>query len=142
MGPSTHATRKIDNSKSARRKLNKVKRARRRSFSFPFRFAPLRSASLLTFLTFAFAFVLLAEVFCQSSGHEAHGYELKRQQLSIQQYSTSTINNTITTTSSTNRLFAENLVVLGILQPVPCIKPIPTHEKIFAVGKSGPKRHF
>ena len=38
-----------------------------------------------------------------------------------------------------NRVFAENLVGLGFLQSVSCIKSIPTHEKLFAVGKSGSK---
>ena len=38
--------------------------------------------------------------------------------------------------------FAENLVGLGFLQSVSCIKPIPTHEKLFAVGKSGPNATF
>ena len=37
------------------------------------------------------------------------------------------------------RVFAENLVGLGFLWCVPYIKPILTQEKIFAVGKSGPK---
>ena len=32
--------------------------------------------------------------------------------------------------------------MLGFLQSVSCIKPIPTHEKIFAVGKSGPNATF
>ena len=31
---------------------------------------------------------------------------------------------------------------LGFLQSVSYIKPIPTHEKIFAVGKSGPNAAF
>ena len=33
------------------------------------------------------------------------------------------------------RVFAKNLIGLGFLWPVSYIKPIPTHEKIFAVGK-------
>ena len=41
-------------------------------------------------------------------------------------------------TSSTNRVFAENLVGLGFLYSVSYIKSIPAHEKIFAVGKSCP----
>ena len=40
------------------------------------------------------------------------------------------------------RVFAENLVGLGFLQSVSYIKPIPTHEKIFAVGKSAPTATF
>ena len=32
---------------------------------------------------------------------------------------------------------ADNLVGLGLLQSVSYIKPILTHEKLFAVGKSG-----
>ena len=36
------------------------------------------------------------------------------------------------------RVFAENLVGLGFLYSVSYINPIPTHEKLFAVGKSGP----
>ena len=39
-------------------------------------------------------------------------------------------------------LGAENLVALGFLQSVSYIKPVPTHEKIFAVGKSGPNATF
>ena len=39
-------------------------------------------------------------------------------------------------------MFAENLVGLGFLQSVSCVKPIPTHEKILAVGKSGPIATF
>ena len=35
-----------------------------------------------------------------------------------------------------------SLVGLGFLQSVSYIKPIPTHEKIFAVGKKWPKCHF
>ena len=38
-------------------------------------------------------------------------------------------------------MLAENLVGLG-LQSVSYIKPIPTYEKIFAVGKSGPNAPF
>ena len=34
-------------------------------------------------------------------------------------------------------VFAENLVGLGFLQSVSQIKQIPTHEKVFAVGKRG-----
>ena len=34
---------------------------------------------------------------------------------------------------SKNRVFADNLVGLGFLQPVSYIKPLPTHEKLFAV---------
>ena len=40
------------------------------------------------------------------------------------------------------RVFAGNLFGLGFLQHVSCIKPIPNHEKIFAVGKSGPNATF
>ena len=36
-------------------------------------------------------------------------------------------------------VFAENVVGLGFLQPVSYIKPISTHEKVFAVGKKWPK---
>ena len=39
-------------------------------------------------------------------------------------------------------MFAENLVGLGFLQSVSYIKSIPAHEKIFSVGKSGPKAAF
>ena len=39
-------------------------------------------------------------------------------------------------------MFAENLVGLGFLQSFSYIKPIPTHEKMFAVGKSGPNATF
>ena len=35
-------------------------------------------------------------------------------------------------------VFAENLVGIGFLYSVSYIKSIPTHEKLFAVGKSGP----
>ena len=35
-------------------------------------------------------------------------------------------------------MFAENLVGLGFLKSVSYIKSIPTHEKLFALGKSGP----
>ena len=35
-----------------------------------------------------------------------------------------------------------NLVGLGLLQSVSCIKSIPTHEKLLAVGKSGPIATF
>ena len=41
-----------------------------------------------------------------------------------------------------NRVFAENLVRLAFLQPVSYIKHIPTHEKLFAAGKSGPNATF
>ena len=41
-----------------------------------------------------------------------------------------------------NRVFAENLVGLGFLQSVSYIKPIPTHERLFTVGKSGPNATF
>ena len=34
-------------------------------------------------------------------------------------------------------MFEENLVGLGLLWSVSYVKPIPSHEKIFAVGKSG-----
>ena len=40
------------------------------------------------------------------------------------------------------RVFGDNSVVLGLLQSVSYIKPIPTHEKIYAVGKSGPNATF
>ena len=40
------------------------------------------------------------------------------------------------------RVFAENLVGLGFLLSVSYIKPILTHEKLFAVGKSGPNATF
>ena len=39
-------------------------------------------------------------------------------------------------------MFAENLVGLGLLLSVSYIKSIPTHEKVFAVGKSGPNATF
>ena len=39
-------------------------------------------------------------------------------------------------------MFAENLVGLGFLGSVSYRKPIPTHEKLFAVGKSGPNATF
>ena len=39
-------------------------------------------------------------------------------------------------------MFAENLFGLGFLQSVSYMKPVPTHEKIFAVGKKWPKCHF
>ena len=39
------------------------------------------------------------------------------------------------------RVFAENLIGLSVFL-FPIIKSLPTHEKIFAVGKSGPKCHF
>ena len=39
-------------------------------------------------------------------------------------------------------MLAENLVGLGFLWSVSYIKSIPTHEKIFAVGKSGPNATF
>ena len=41
-----------------------------------------------------------------------------------------------------NRVFAENSVGLGFLYSVCYMKPIPTHEKVFAVGKKWPKCHF
>ena len=37
-----------------------------------------------------------------------------------------------------NRVLTKNLVALGFLWSVSYVKPIPTHEKLFAVGKSGP----
>ena len=40
------------------------------------------------------------------------------------------------------RVFAENLIGLGFLQSVSYIAPIPTHEKMFAVGKRGPNATF
>ena len=40
------------------------------------------------------------------------------------------------------RVFAENLVELGFLQSVSYIKSVPTHEKEFAEGKSGPNATF
>ena len=42
------------------------------------------------------------------------------------------------TTLSVNRVFAENLAGLGFLYSVSYMKSIPTHEKLFAVGKSDP----
>ena len=39
-------------------------------------------------------------------------------------------------------MFAETLVGLGFLWSVSYIKSIPTHEKLFAVGKSGPNATF
>ena len=39
-------------------------------------------------------------------------------------------------------MFASNFSGLGFLQSVSYIKPILTHEKIFAVGKSGPNATF
>ena len=39
-------------------------------------------------------------------------------------------------------VFAENLVGIGFLYSVSYIKSIPTHEKLFAVGKSGPNSTF
>ena len=41
-----------------------------------------------------------------------------------------------------NRVVAENLVGLGFLQSVSYIKPIITHEELFAVGKSDPNATF
>ena len=41
-----------------------------------------------------------------------------------------------------SRVFAGNLVALGFLQSVSYIKPIMTHENLFAVGKSGPNATF
>ena len=42
-----------------------------------------------------------------------------------------------------SRVLAENLVALGFLQSVSEIKSMPTHEKLFAVGKKcGPNAHF
>ena len=38
--------------------------------------------------------------------------------------------------------FADNLVGLGLLLSVSHIQPIPTHEKLLAVGKRGPKATF
>ena len=43
---------------------------------------------------------------------------------------------------SFSSVFAENLVGLGFLYSVSYIKPIPTQEKIFAAGKSGPNVTF
>ena len=43
---------------------------------------------------------------------------------------------------SFSSVFAENLVGLGFLYSVSYIKPIPTQEKIFAAGKSGPNATF
>ena len=37
-----------------------------------------------------------------------------------------------------NTVFVENLVGLGFFYSVSYITPIQTHEKLFAVGKSGP----
>ena len=39
-------------------------------------------------------------------------------------------------------MFAENLVGFGFLYSVSYIKSIPTHEILFAVGKSGPNATF
>ena len=39
-------------------------------------------------------------------------------------------------------MFAEFLVGLGFLHSVSYIQPIATHEKLFAVGKSGPNATF
>ena len=39
-------------------------------------------------------------------------------------------------------MFAKNLVASGFLYSVSYIKAIPTHEKIFAVGKRGPNATF
>ena len=39
-------------------------------------------------------------------------------------------------------MFADDLVGLGLLYSASYIKPIPTHEKIFAVGKRGPNATF
>ena len=36
------------------------------------------------------------------------------------------------------RMFVENLIGLGFLESVSYKKQIPTHEKLFAVGKRGP----
>ena len=49
-----------------------------------------------------------------------------------------------TTVEAINRLFADNLIWLGFLLSVSYryIKSIPTHEKICAVGKSGPNATF
>ena len=44
--------------------------------------------------------------------------------------------------NSPDGVFAENLVGLGLLQSVSYIKPILTHEKLFAVGKKWLKCHF
>ena len=41
-----------------------------------------------------------------------------------------------------NRVFADNSVGLGFLSSISYVKPIPTHKKIFAVGKSGPNAAF
>ena len=43
---------------------------------------------------------------------------------------------------SNSMVFAENLIELGFLQSLSYIKQIPTHKKIFAVGKSGPNAAF
>ena len=40
--------------------------------------------------------------------------------------------------NESSRVFAENLVGLGFLKSASYIESIPTHEKLFAVGKSGP----
>ena len=40
------------------------------------------------------------------------------------------------------RLVAENLVGLGLLVVCFLYKSMPTHEKLFAVGKSGPNSTF
>ena len=40
------------------------------------------------------------------------------------------------------RVLAEKLVELGSLQSVSYMKSIPTHEKLFAEGKSGPNATF
>ena len=39
-------------------------------------------------------------------------------------------------------MFAENLVQLGFLKSESYMQSIPTHEKLFAVGKSGPNAAF
>ena len=41
-----------------------------------------------------------------------------------------------------NREFADNLVGLGFLQSFSYIKPILTHDRVFAVGKSGQNATF
>ena len=44
--------------------------------------------------------------------------------------------------TSVTTVFANNSVGSGFLQSVSYTKPIPTHGKLFAVGKSGPNATF
>ena len=73
---------------------------------------------------------------CKSDGYRT-GYT---KQSELPGYEQGTVG--FNTILSNSMVFAENLIELGFLQSLSYIKQIPTHKKIFAVGKSGPNAAF